>query len=800
MKKKAKYKKSRRSTSDRVSKLAVIAEIQTEIHCDDLDQQKQTDENTDTVQELDRGSQSINCHDDESEKEQASEIFKENKNKPQLKRKGRRGSIKQEKPSGLFVCGVCSSSFCNKRKLTFHIKRKHNQHKPIPESDLTCYLCYKTFAQRYNLMRHISRVHKKEKPYVCDRCEKRFSEKRAMVHHRLYQHSNHRCTLCGISFDNPEDFDKHQCCAVFIEGSEKPYGCKTCKKWFGNGSKLHLHVKTHSFMEDDSTMLTHYTCGICTEIFSNRGDFNEHIKIHKKDLQNVPPENPITEDTFIYQPEQIVVKKIDPENGMVLVECDVCGKTLSINSIQKHKKIHSGELNMSSCSICGKVLSNSHNLGRHMKIVHMNVKSFCCEICGKLFAEKRTMTSHMHSQHARNACRKCGISFQSKLSLQRHECLARFTQDTGTGKILYGCKKCEKTFIHKCKLRRHIEKHINMKKSPEMVTARRKRLLEKYSSLIEEMDCAEGSQVESGKSQELEMNEQNVDGGKERLNNAEVRFDKNPITEDTFIYQPEQIVVKKIDHENGMVLVECDVCEKTLSITSIQQHKKIHSGELNMSSCSICGKVLSNSHNLERHMNTVHMNVKSFCCEFCGKLFAEKRTMTSHMHSQHARHACKNCGISFQNKFSLQKHECLAITQDTGRDKILYGCKKCEKTFIYKYKLRRHIEKHINMVNSPKMVTARKKRLLEKYSSIIEEMDYAEGSLAESGKSQEQDMNEPKVDGGKERVNNADGSLDNKGNVYFCEKCNSLFASFEDFCCHQMWHEDANDDTDEDFE
>lgn len=104
------------------------------------------------------------------------------------------------------------------------------------------------------------------------------------------------------------------------------------------------------------------------------------------------------------------------------------------------------------------------------------------------------------------------------------------------------------------------------------------------------------------------------------------------------------------------------------------------------------------------------------------------------------------------------------------------------------------------MVNSPKMVTARKKRLLEKYSSIIEEMDYAEGSLAESGKSQEQDMNEPKVDGGKERVNNAEGSLDSKGNVYFCEKCNSLFASFEDFSCHQMWHEDANDDTDEDFE
>lgn len=61
-------------------------------------------------------------------------------------------------------------------------------------------------------------------------------------------------------------------------------------------------------------------------------------------------------------------------------------------------------------------------------------------------------------------------------------------------------------------------------------------------------------------------------------------------------------------------------------------------------------------------------------------------------------------------------------------------------------------------------------------------------------------MNESKVDGGKERVNNVEGSIDSKGNVYFCEKCNVMFVLFEDFSCYQMWYEDVNDDTDEDFE
>lgn len=71
---------------------------------------------------------------------------------------------------------------------------------------------------------------------------------------------------------------------MFIEGLEKFYGCKICKKWFGNGSKLYLYVKIYLFMEGDFIMFIYYICGICIEIFSNRGDFNEYIKIYKKDL------------------------------------------------------------------------------------------------------------------------------------------------------------------------------------------------------------------------------------------------------------------------------------------------------------------------------------------------------------------------------------------------------------------------------------------------------------------------------------------------------------------------------------
>ena len=414
-------------------------------------------------------------------------------------------SGKKKESQGLFVCGLCSGTFNNKGRLAFHMKRKHNQEKPFSVTDLTCYLCYKTFSQRYNLLRHISRVHKKEKPYFCHRCEKRFSDKRAMIHHRDYQHSDYRCKLCGITFDDQDEFGSHKCCAVFIEGSEKPYGCLTCKKWFGNGSKLHLHVKTHSYIEEDSTVQAHYTCGICTVVLNTRRDFNEHMKIHT--AIDLNPESKITPETFVYQPEQIVVKKIDSVNGRVMVECDVCGKTLSINSIQKHKKIHNGELNMSVCTICGKVLSNPHNLRRHMKSIHQNVRSFCCEFCGKLFAEKRTMTSHVHSQHGEHVCPQCGISFKDNASLLEHECLA-ITQDANPDKILHGCKKCEKFFDHKCKLRRHIEKHLNMPNTSKTLSTRSKLLVERYTRLQEEMENTESNETDGENSVELEIGDQ----------------------------------------------------------------------------------------------------------------------------------------------------------------------------------------------------------------------------------------------------------------------------------------------------
>ena len=65
-------------------------------------------------------------------------------------------------------CTECEKKIAEKRNLTVHIKRVHNNIK-----DYECTECDTKLAWKQNLTRHIKRVHNNIKDYECTECEKK---------------------------------------------------------------------------------------------------------------------------------------------------------------------------------------------------------------------------------------------------------------------------------------------------------------------------------------------------------------------------------------------------------------------------------------------------------------------------------------------------------------------------------------------------------------------------------------------------------------------------------------------------
>ena len=423
-------------------------------------------------------------------------------------------------------------------------------------------------------------------------------------------------------------------------------------------------------IRDDS-----YQCALCTNIFSDKYDFEKHIMAHtetrsmeyKQYGENFTEKNNIdshvknmmthTRDKShqCSKCDKKYVEKNDLDKhelkhtGVKLYPCNQCDKSFVQNKdLNRHFLTHTGD-NPYPCNQCDKSFVKSSELNRHL-LIHTGEKLYPCNQCNKSFAQKCTLVRHImiHTGEKSYQCSECDKKFVQKSDLDIHEL-------SHTGEKPYPCNQCDKSFVQNKHLDRHLLTHAGEK--PYRCSQCHKSFTNKFN-LVRHM-------MTHNKDKVISCNE----------------CDKS-------FSQKSGLVRHMISHtgEKSLQCTECD--KKFLQKRDLDRHLQTHTVEKPYP-CNICNKSFVLKSDTIRHMKT-HTGENLHQCSECDKTFIEKSDLAKHSkkHRGETPYSCIDCDKTFEKKSALDIH----LMTHTGEKP--YSCSQCNKKFSQNSNLKRHIRIH----------------------------------------------------------------------------------------------------------
>ncbi|KAF9415369.1 hypothetical protein HW555_006959 [Spodoptera exigua] len=183
----------------------------------------------------------------------------------------------------------------------------------------------------------------------CDDCSDPFCDSSAAICRKLFH-----CPHCRKSYPTILEFNTH---LTGVHPAQKPFRCQICLEPFYKKSQLRRHLDANHTRKDVNK------CSVCSKYIKDKSNLRKHMQVH---TGRVPQKQ---------------------------FKCDLCNnkRYMSLDRLNNHKVVCTGEKVLKYCDMCTKVFDNSRSLNSHKKVHARELK---CDNCGEQLRSLEQFTNH----------------------------------------------------------------------------------------------------------------------------------------------------------------------------------------------------------------------------------------------------------------------------------------------------------------------------------------------------------------------------------------------------------------------
>ncbi|KAL3278289.1 hypothetical protein HHI36_013623 [Cryptolaemus montrouzieri] len=325
-----------------------------------------------------------------------------------------------------------------------------------------CRYCDHAFMNKEDCNSHEAMAHNVDMPYSCNSCDVQFEDRMHFLTHLKNVHQDDKpfkCPQCSRTFARRSDLRKH----TIVHTGIKPFTCKVCFKSFSRNTNLSKHMRIHSGHKL-------FSCKKCHKKFLSKADLGKHSVYHskvknkktqaqKRNQQSNESKTAQKSKVQEFSEESFNATKNDlandhendaSENMVISIDPFNQEPFQSQEDDQVSNSSRISDHNTDYERIMSSLAQQDSYYANEIREEKKNSRPFVCSTCNKSFIRKRELDRHIvtHTGMKPFKCSKCDKSFGRKDKLVRHMRIHDVNKQ-------FSCDMCEETFSRRESLTQH---------------------------------------------------------------------------------------------------------------------------------------------------------------------------------------------------------------------------------------------------------------------------------------------------------------------------------------------------------